>query len=455
MIPFGWPLWIVLIFLFLYGAVLGSFLNVCIFRIPQKDGLWDSLKGLGSPPSYCPGCKNHISPIDNIPVIGWLKLGGRCFYCDMRISPRYPLIEFFNGLLFVFVYWLEIPSDYGAKIGDGGLFTILGPQGFAGSFWLSPSAVLHWRYVYHMVLLEALIVATFIDIDLRIIPDGSTLPAMAVGVLAALTIGQVHLVPLWFQEPSLARSTGLILPDWLNGLLNQPANTGRFYVPSWITAHPHWHGLLVSLTGLAVGGGIVWAVRLIGFWVLRQEAMGFGDVVLMACIGAFFGWQPTVVVFFIAPVCAILVVVCCWLFWRDREIPYGPYLSLGALIVIVGWEKIWPIAERVFSYGPILIVLAMFMGVLLVAILQAMQLVKRMLGIPLYPDPWIEDWTSADQLTQFAGETVDIYQGRWRPETCEQWPGTAAGRGMGFDENWRRGCGCHCSRDWHLRQRET
>jgi len=453
-IPFGCPLWIVLILVFLYGAVLGSFLNVCIYRIPQKENLWVSLKGLGSPPSYCPGCKNHISPLDNIPVIGWLKLGGRCRFCDMRISVRYPLIEFFNGLIFAVVYWLEIPGHYGANITDGGLYSILGPQGLVDSFWLSPTAILHWRYAYHIVLLEALIVATFIDIDIRIIPDGSTLPAMAVGVLCALAIGQVHLAPLWFQEPSLVRSTGLILPDWLNGLLNQPANVGRFYVPQWITAHSHWHGLLVSITGLAVGGGIVWAVRLIGFWVLRQEAMGFGDVVLMACIGAFFGWQPTVVVFFIAPVCAIVVVAGCWIFWQHREIPYGPYLSSAALIVIIGWKQIWPIAERLFAFGPIIIVLAMFMGVMLIAILHLVQLLKRMLGIPLYPDPWIEEWTSADQLAHFSGETIEFYQGHWQPELCEEWLGIPSGRGTAHEQIWRRGCRCHTSRDWHLRQSE-
>ncbi|NOX53528.1 MAG: prepilin peptidase, partial [Planctomycetes bacterium] len=73
MIPFGWPLWIVLIFLFLYGAVLGSFLNVCIYRIPQHDRFWPSLLGLWSPPSYCPRCGNRIPRRDNLPIIGWVK----------------------------------------------------------------------------------------------------------------------------------------------------------------------------------------------------------------------------------------------------------------------------------------------------------------------------------------------------------------------------------------------
>ncbi len=438
MVPASLP--VILIFLFLYGAVIGSFLNVCIYRIPRKEGFRDSLKGILRPPSSCPGCGNRIPIWDNIPVLGWLKLKGRCRFCRMRISPRYPLIEFFNGLLFVTVYWLEVPTSL--MIADSVVHSPLGPVGVPGSGWLSPQAVVHWRYAYHIVLFEALVVATFIDFDLKIIPDPITLPTMAIGLVGAWIIGQVHLVPLWFQSPSVARSLQLVLPEWTSGLLSGPA------VPGWFSQYPHWHGLLVSLAGLVVGGGLVWSVRIVGHWVLRQEAMGFGDVILMAMIGSFLGWQPTIVVFFIAPACALIFGVISWLLWRNREIPYGPYLSIGTLIVVLGWKWIWPYADRIFSLGPLLFVMALVMLIMLVLSLQLMQGIKWLLGFPLYTDEWHEGWTSADQLSHFAGETVDIRQGRWRVGECCEWPGVPAARGTAFDERWRRGHSCHGQQRW-------
>jgi len=427
-IPFGWPLWIVLIFLFLYGAVLGSFLNVCIYRIPQHHQFWPSLKGLWSPPSSCPNCFHRIPGRDNIPIFGWLKLRGRCRFCRTRIAIRYPAIELFNALLLVMVYWMEVPSGFLASISDSCVYAQFGPQGFADSFWLSPVAVVNWRYAYHIVLIETLLVATFIDFDLRIIPDGVTLPAMAIGIAGGWGLGQVHLVPLWFQDPSIARSLRVVLPEWLHFLANGPA------LPHWFTVYPHLHGLLVSLAGLIVGGGSIWTIRLVGQWVLRQEAMGFGDVILMAMIGSFLGWQPVLIVFFVAPVCAMVVVILTWLVSRHREIPYGPYLSLATLIVILGWQKVWPIAERVFSLGFVLIILAVFMVGMLVATLQMLQGIKRLLGIPLYHDDWEAEWTSADQLFHFSGETIDQQQGQWRRAS---WSGTCSGRGNLYNDLWR------------------
>src|SRR5690606_3604850 len=98
----------------------------------------------------------------------------------------------------------------------------MGPTGVPDSSWLSPQAILHWRYFYHVVLVEALVVATFIDFDLRIIPDGVTLPAMAVGVAGAAAIGQVHLVPVWFQSPELLRQFMFVLPEGMRSLIDGP-----------------------------------------------------------------------------------------------------------------------------------------------------------------------------------------------------------------------------------------
>ena len=438
MVLYDCPLAVALVWLFVLGAAIGSFLNVCIFRIPQHDRLRQQLRGLWSPPSSCPNCRRRIPGYDNVPILGWIKLGGRCRFCRCPISIRYPTIELCNGLMFVLVYWLQVPAGYQASMDQSAVFSALGPPLATD---IAPASVLNWRYLYHMVLLECLLVATFIDIDLRIIPDASTVPGMCVGVLMGAAVGHVFIVPVWFQTPRLQFSLASMLPDWCQSLLIDQQ------IPHWISQHPHWHGLCVSIAGLIVGGGMIWTVRIIGHWVLRREAMGFGDVVLMALIGSFLGWQPTVVVFFLAPLCAVVVVGCRWLFRRESEIPYGPYLSFASLLVVIGWRWIAPIAEPIFDLGPLVPVIGVAMAIMLYVTLQALQMLKWMLGIPLYPDPveWHGEWRSSDQLWYFSGETVDDQQGRWR---VERWDGILSGRGMSAEQRWRGNSQDTSRSDW-------
>lgn len=433
MVLFGYPQWIVLIWLFLLGATLGSFLNVCIHRFPHHDRLLDQLRALARVPSHCPRCQRPIRWYDNIPILGWLKLRGRCRSCRGRISIRYPLIELANGLLFVLLYWHEVPAGFRAEPSHSGLYTPLGPTGLAGSVWLSNVAILHWRYVLHLVLIEGLIVATFIDIDHRIIPDGSTVPAMVIGVLGGWLVGRVYLVPVWFQEPSIMAAVQYALEqqqvaDWVIALF-APTR-----VPAWIPEYPHTHGLLVSLAGLVVGGGIVWAVRVIGTRILGQEAMGFGDVVLMAMIGSFIGWQPVVAVFFLAPLCALLVVVGAWVLRRQREIPYGPYLSLATLILLLGWKQFWPMIDRMFGMGVLVPLMAAGLATLFALCLVLVQGVKRLLGVAAHQEEWLERWTSADQLAHFASQTAVL-----DARGDDTWPGAAAARGTSDYHRWHGG----------------
>jgi leader peptidase (prepilin peptidase) / N-methyltransferase len=421
--------WVFLIpYLFVIGATIGSFLNVCVYRLPKHEGLFPQIRGLWSPPSHCPRCGRRILLRDNLPVVGWLRLAGRCRFCRTRISPRYPLIEAANGLLFVLVFLSEVPTAAFARIEDSSVFSSLGPQGMAPSGLFSPGMICFWRWLYHMVLIESLVVASLIDIDLRIIPDGATLPAMAVGVLGSL-LGCVYIVPVWFQDASLLHSlvdiSGGIGP-WLQG----PP------IPRWIAAYPHLHGLAVSIAGLIVGGGSVWMVRILGEWVLKREAMGFGDVILMATIGSFLGWQPTLIVFFLAPVCALVVVAASWLFRRDREIPYGPYLSLATLVVILGWKQIWPQTERFFSLGLFVPAMGLVMCVMLFFTLQVTQWSKRLLGIEDEPLEEEDVWEPGDQLFHFSGSNVDGQRDGWQRT---QWPGVGAGRGSLFEDRWRNG----------------
>jgi len=287
----SWQIHAILILgLFAVGAVVGSFLNVCIYRIPwEKSVIW--------PASHCPKCLRAIRPQDNIPVLSWLALRGECRSCGAPVSPRYPLIEALVGLLFVSVYVADVV--YGPTLPLGAL----------------PAATVA-RLAYHLSLVALLVVATFIDYDLWIIPDGVTVPGMVVGLAA-----------------------GAIFP----GIRPEPS-----------AAAGHWEGLVVGVIGLAAGAGLTQSVRLLGSLAFRREAMGFGDVTFMGMIGAYLGWQAAVLTFFLAPffglahaLWKVLLRLGKWLTGRkssaaDREMPFGPYLSMAALSLLLSWPWLWP-----------------------------------------------------------------------------------------------------------------
>jgi leader peptidase (prepilin peptidase)/N-methyltransferase len=433
---------VVLAILFVLGSVIGSLLNVCIYRLPRDERFWPAFKNILYPPSHCPRCLRRIPFYDNIPILGWILLRGRCRGCRGRISIRYPLVELLTATLFVAVYWCEIP-DWWAGAERSSLFHIYGPTGLAGSSWMTPLAMLHWRYALHMLLVVALIMATFIDIDLKIIPDTVTLPAMAAGIAGNVLLGHTYLVPLWYQSRGMqfgfpvevrrylaTRQTIPAVPTWFD------AWTSYVGVPAWMTGHPHWHGLCVALAGIVVGGGLIWAVRIAGRWGLRRESMGFGDVVLLAMIGSFVGWQAAIMVFFVAPLCALVVVLLSALVRFDREIPFGPYLSLATVLLLLGWRWLSPIAEGVLQLGPFLPAAAAVMFVALIGMLHAMRILLKRLGFEhREPEPdW--GWTAGDQLSHLAGECVDDRQGQW---PHDPWRGTLTGRGQAHVNEWRRG----------------
>lgn len=119
----------------------------------------------------------------------------------------------------------------------------------------------------------------------------------------------------------------------------------------WQRGGAGWVGLLTALVGLVGAGAIVWAVRIIGAVTLRKEAMGFGDVLLMMMIGTFLGWQACLIVFFIAPFAGLIVGLLQLIIRRDQSIPYGPFLCLAALAVLLGWAAVWEWAGAIFSIG--------------------------------------------------------------------------------------------------------
>lgn len=424
------PIWISLI-LFTLGILAGRFLNRATIRIPKKEKFWESLAFIFAKEPI-PGLAAKRKWWDWIPIIGTTRIaGGRSPYSGRRVLRREPWIEILNGVLLVALYWLELPLS-----GDmtESSFTNKFLQSILPSELSSAMPFFHWRFLYHLILIEAMIVATFIDFDLMIIPDAVTLPAMAVGVLGGFGLGKAWAVPVWFQDSKFLESIKLIIPEWMHFIL-----TGND-IPGWIELNSYSHALMVSLVGIILGGGIIWIVRIIGFAVLKIEAMGFGDVILMAMVGSFLGWQATLIAFglsliFSVPI-AIGQIVLGIVLRKEIEghIPYGPYLCLGSLAILMFWRWIWPEFEIFFILGRLLPIIAIVMCVLLFTTLHLLQIIKRIIGIAPYQMESIQKWSPANQLNYLAGENVDSKQGQWKREN---WPGEDAGRGQSFENQWK------------------
>ncbi len=141
----------------------------------------------------------------------------------------------------------------------------------------------------------------------------------------------------------------------------------------------NWESLFQSLFGLAFGGLMIWSIRIIASHALQKEAMGFGDVTLMAMIGAFLGWQATLLTLPVAAILALFFVLITFIFTRDSQLAFGPYLCIGAAIVLFTWHKIWPAADLYFSLGEWLFVILGVMLALMLAMLAGLQVMKRVL----------------------------------------------------------------------------
>ncbi len=139
-----------------------------------------------------------------------------------------------------------------------------------------------------------------------------------------------------------------VRPEWVWVMPLVVAGT-MFVFVAWLRGHEAWHGLMSALIGMAVGAGMIWMIRLIGGAMLKQEAVGFGDVTLMAMIGAFLGWQGVIIVFFIAPFVGAVFGIIQWLLIRQNVLPYGPFLCLGALLTVLFWAPLWNYASAIFE----------------------------------------------------------------------------------------------------------
>jgi leader peptidase (prepilin peptidase)/N-methyltransferase len=228
-----------------FGALVGSFLNVCIFRLPRGESIaW--------PGSHCPSCAHAIGFYDNIPLLSYLWLGGRCRACRTPISIRYPLVEAVNALGYLAIVWYFGPT---------------------------------WTAALYALLFSALVVVTGTDLSHKIIPNVITLPGMVVGLLGAATVLPV--------------------------------------------------GVINSVVGLTVGGGLLWLLAWISPYLFGKEGMGGGDIKLLAMVGAFLGWKPALLTIMIGSLTGSIIgisLIALRITKRDDYIPFGPFLVLGALL---------------------------------------------------------------------------------------------------------------------------
>ena len=292
------------------GLLVGSFLNVAIHRLPLEGETVSKPRR-----SRCPECRKSLVWYENVPVFSWLIQLGRCRGCGWRIPIRYPIVELTNAGLWLLATWIT---------------------GFE-----NPGLL-----VVECVVLSGLLVATCVDFDCFEIPDEVSIGGMILGPIASLAFPALH---------------------------------DATYVARWMTEEAGADGgvdrlgaLLGSLAGMAVGGGILIAIGWLGSRIYKRDAMGFGDVKLLAAGGAFVGPGGALAAMMIGSVLASVVGLLgmfrfFWISWTrahrrgnkrgigrtlqvariaGRYIPFGPYLGMGIGIVLLAWEDVLQFLPR-------------------------------------------------------------------------------------------------------------
>jgi leader peptidase (prepilin peptidase)/N-methyltransferase len=257
-----------------FGAVIGSFLNVVIHRLPREESIV-------LPSSRCPACGAAIAFYDNVPVLSYLMLGGRCRACKTHISARYPAVEALTAALWVAVAWR-----------DGLTFAL----------------------PFDLIFVTAITTLVFIDAEHMILPNAITYPGIAFALLARLAL------PYFMGRPHFDD-----LPMLLNGLLaGMPVGAAS---------------LIGALLGALVGGGSLWLMGWTWEKLRGIEAMGLGDVKMMFMVGAYLGWRLTILNIFLGVLSGSLIGVVLMLRQGKRDmqmlLPFGVFLGIGAVAAVL------------------------------------------------------------------------------------------------------------------------
>jgi leader peptidase (prepilin peptidase)/N-methyltransferase len=267
------PFPVALVLVTAFGALIGSFLNVVIHRVPREESIV-------FPNSRCPSCATAIRPYDNVPVLSWLVLRGRCRSCRAPIAARYPAVEALTAALFALVLLRD------------GVSIALAPD---------------------LVFVAALVALVFIDAEHMILPDVITLPGFALALVARVLIPNLD---------GLSFLAGGALQGW----------------PDWAVS------LVGALAGALAGGGTLWLLGWLWERLRGVEAMGLGDVKMMLAVGAYLGWPLTVLTLFLAVLAGSAVGIVLMLRSRDRDmqtlLPFGIFLGTGAVIALLAGRPI-------------------------------------------------------------------------------------------------------------------
>ncbi|MGA8013949.1 MAG: prepilin peptidase [Candidatus Acidiferrales bacterium] len=266
--PIVAPSTLIGIFAFVFGLIIGSFLNVCIVRIPGG-------KSIVMPASACTKCGAAIRPWDNIPVVSWILLGGKCRTCKTEISWMYPVVELLTAVLFWACYYAFGPTTEALK-------------------WAIFSALT--------------IVLVFTDMRERILPDVVNFSGFAAGLLLSLVTKPSDGSALWIA----------------NRVFNFPP-------PAPVVS------LADALLGAAFGSGLLWLVAEAYFRLRGREGMGLGDVKMMLMAGAFLGLKRTLLTILAGSVLGSVLGLAFMMARRkesDYELPFGTFLGMAAVLVM-------------------------------------------------------------------------------------------------------------------------
>lgn len=328
-----------LLMAFVLGAIVGSFLNVAIGRLPlEKSLVW--------PGSRCGSCHQPIRWYHNLPIVSYLWLLGRCRRCGARFSIRYPLVELLTALGFAGLFYLEVVQNIhdwptrDARIQHGQ---------FPAAWWLG------WGY--HAILFSFLMVAAVCDLDGMEIPLSLTLTGTVIGL-----IGAVLLPWPWPWTPNEATPIHEVPAlAWVGGTIRAGIYAWPVFgpLPDVLAPGGNWQtGLATGLAGALVG---TFLMRLIGTVFsagLGKEALGLGDADLMMMAGAFLGWQIVTVAFFLSALPGLLFGIVQLALRGDNRMPFGPSLAVGVMGSCLFWPWLGPYVQPVMFQSTFLLVIS-------------------------------------------------------------------------------------------------